>query len=582
MLIDYAPEPLDSRYYFHGRIDTGGDDLRYSFARMTSWVDDLPHWCDQDEPALKALQAAFWVRILHAEINRLDSARQLPNWLPIVRKGCGEIPYWRFNVSLSEPADWFNLLIAEMREADSYDDKYGRGNVAAVWRSLPEPRWAGPQGYRLAFKVDRLAIPYADEQYRYELSDEAFRAVYCVRDYGVEKDDIRKLAKRPRVITPDDVHAARIVIAGAQTPLLWKFAKKKRLRICTSDWDIVKLIICDHMTVRDVALKVGLEKSGSTVSQIFNDAISAIVERVGSFCTDLSVPRKDWSRPRLLEQNAPFMRYTQSAWYAGRTAPRIINKNALWPAYTPPLRDSQIPEKGRLVAEYFEGGGKITQCRPGRAFYYKGILGSGHHTIYVGDEPVELSGSHNRIDFYVDDKPVARVITVPAMPCGVWTGNIPTAAQVIGRSWPSKPEGKPHKIKSHPFVNFYVYVRGERLYVRDCGRNYPRNGVSHPLEKLVILDWYDPLREQELKRRLKLGQASSVRWGLTDQQYELIKAQAADRLASQRKQPATPGDIINDDDDESTDKSDVMDVAERFEQEEAKTERGFLAEDPPY
>ena len=492
---------------------------------------------------------------------------EIPDWLSI------SIPNWTegcsiddpLNISITEPADWLNLYTSDLKEAD----KFGEGNAVAAGRGCD----AAAHAWR--------SLP-AQKRYRYELSDAAFRAVYCVREYGTEKDDIRNLAKRPRVITPDDIHASRIVIHSALRAELWKLAKKKRLRNYTADWTIIKLIIRDHMTMRDVAIKVGLEKTGSTVTQIFNDAVAAIVESIGTFSTDLSVPRKEWSRPRLREQNAPFVKYTQSAWYADRPAPRIINKGfSLWPKARR-LTPGQIDEKDRLIAKFLSDGGEPTQCRPGRAFYYKGILGSGRHAIYVSDVPVELSGSNNRIDFYIDDAPVARVITVPAMPRGIWTGNIPTAAQVIGHSWTSKQEGKPHKIKSRPFTDFYVWESKQsgRLYVRDCGRNYPRNGVTHPLEKLVVFNWYFPLREREARRRMKQGRPSSVSWGLTDQQYELIKSQAADRLASKKGQPAGPASTVDDDDAEPADG--VMDVAKWFEQEEAKAERGFLAEDPPF
>ena len=82
----HAPATSDSRYYFLGRVDTGGDDLHYSVARMASRAADLPRWCNQKEPAIKALQAAFWIKILYDEITRLDNVRELPNWLQVVRK----------------------------------------------------------------------------------------------------------------------------------------------------------------------------------------------------------------------------------------------------------------------------------------------------------------------------------------------------------------------------------------------------------------------------------------------------------------------------------------------------------------
>ena len=203
---------------------------------------------------------------------RLESApfrfrRDSPDWLSI------SIPNWTegcsiddpLNISITEPADWLNLYTSDLKEAD----KFGEGNAVAAGRGCD----AAAHAWR--------SLP-AQKRYRYELSDAAFRAVYCVREYGTEKDDIRNLAKRPRVITPDDIHASRIVIHSALRAELWKLAKKKRLRNYTADWTI-KLIIRDHMTMRDVAIKVGLEKTGSTVTQIFNDAVAAIVESIGTF-----------------------------------------------------------------------------------------------------------------------------------------------------------------------------------------------------------------------------------------------------------------------------------------------------------
>ena len=177
-------------------------------------------------------------------------------------------------------------------------------------RSLSAPRWAGPPRERVAYALGDLNIPRLDERYRYELTDDAFRALYQFRDCQ-------------HVLTEDAVHAARLVTSHANMVLLNKLATKPRQRSAVVDWSIVQQILA-HVPLRDAAVALGLDKSGSNLSRRFNNAIAAIAESVGNFRLDMALPEPVQVAPRLKPQIEYPVCYTWvEGWNEKRPVPGV-------------------------------------------------------------------------------------------------------------------------------------------------------------------------------------------------------------------------------------------------------------------
>jgi hypothetical protein len=566
---------LDNEWYEY--VVPAKTDVSDAYARMFSWSDDLPEWCDQQQPIAVALQAALWIRILLDEIIAQNEARR--------------------------PLDWYNLLLSDFKSADKAGTAptpkrnsnmteaafhaatrtEGRRIPAKDWalknflKMVPEPGLIGPKHNKLAYRLDWLGRPCLDERYRYELGDAAFRAVYARRS--------------PRIISPADVDAARVVIHHALGALTGRLANKERLRSYRADWTIIKLILAEHLPHRVVAARLDMDRSGSGVSGRFTAAMADIAKSVGQFDLDIPAPRLPWSRPSLTPQNEGGVCYTHYEGYGGKRRPApVVLRDATrrWPLPSPthiaetvratdwlsvvssPPRCLSPPaiqeaEKDRLVTDWLRGA-VTTQHRPGRALHYAG-------------EIYRIIG--RRTYFVVDDACTAIVTTIPAEP-RPWYGRVPALSLLSylrgEQSWKSKPH-KRIPAKLVPVNCYYFAPRGSKeLAPRDCGNAYPCwLQPDRPFE--VIFSWYDAWRELFINPRLRPAdwyaaavkrysarrRKPRVRYGLTDYQYELIKYQAAERLA--RGDRARARAAVD------HDEPDIIDAVEEIERDAQQRER---------
>jgi hypothetical protein len=205
---------------------------RDAFARMYSWVDDLPGWCDRTEPVATALQAAEWVRIIY-----------------------GELEHWR--------AAEQNHLEAAFEAAD----KAASGAPKLI----------------LAQLSGKLKL------YHHPISERAKSALSEIND-----------VERPRYLSPDDIQASKLLVDWWNKALLIRLARRPRLRSFVSDWSLLKYALLERMSMRAVAERVGLDRSGSGVASRIAEAIAAVAETAGEFPLDFPAPRLEWSKPRLL------------------------------------------------------------------------------------------------------------------------------------------------------------------------------------------------------------------------------------------------------------------------------------------
>jgi hypothetical protein len=191
-------------------VRTTADWNNFAFTRMAELADAIPGWCDAKQPVARILQAAFWVRLLHNEINRRD---ETPDWII--------------------------------------------GNAAR----------------------------------------DAIRAAY---------PEQRGVFRRPRVLTPDDIHAARLVLHHALTILIGDMARRERWRSYVADWHIIEMVLAQHLTTRDIAQIVGL--AHSVVARRYRAAIAAISQAAPSLksqktksCIRVERPRRKHCADVLME-----------------------------------------------------------------------------------------------------------------------------------------------------------------------------------------------------------------------------------------------------------------------------------------
>jgi hypothetical protein len=111
---------------------------------------------------------------------------------------------------------------------------------------------------------------------------------------------VERLQPLRRSIRRDDQDAARFVIHHAQRVLVGAIASKPRWRAATpasnylADWSIIKAVLDDGLSIRDVAEQLGLHHAG--IAKRFSEAIAAITDSLGQV---------QWSLNR---QNGKFVR----------------------------------------------------------------------------------------------------------------------------------------------------------------------------------------------------------------------------------------------------------------------------------
>ena len=292
-----------------------GMDVATAFALMQSFANSAPAWCNAKKPIAKALQAAVLIRTLTAEMTRLDKSRQSFDWFNLAIADCKSADMACHGATPPRGSDMTPKAYAAATSGARKRIPGTNRSAAHFLRSLPDPRWVGPPRERLAFGLGDLNIPQLDERYRFELTDDAFRAVYQLDGC---------------VVVEDEVHAARLVVSHANVVLLKALANKARWRSPVVDWSVIKLILA-HVPLRDAAAALGLDKSGSNLSRRFDNAIAAIAESVGDFSLDMASPDLEPVPPRL----KPQIEYpTWYNWYEGWNEKRpvpVVRDFQIWP-----------------------------------------------------------------------------------------------------------------------------------------------------------------------------------------------------------------------------------------------------------
>jgi hypothetical protein len=204
-----------------------------AFARMYSWRNDIPDWCDREEPVCAALQAAVWIGTLYNQYASpdMDKARA--------------------------KLDWANLLVSELGDRSRTWFKY----------SLPPPE---------------ADFSYAEVRYRYcELPDRAFKLLAHYRKH--------LSGEPPRLILLEDIGAARDVINYWSWILRCIDFNRPRRRNWISARDITRCVVVEHLTLQETASKLGLQHH-SSVNARLKEVIDIVAASVGDFRRDLPVP----------------------------------------------------------------------------------------------------------------------------------------------------------------------------------------------------------------------------------------------------------------------------------------------------
>jgi hypothetical protein len=108
-----------------------------------------------------------------------------------------------------------------------------------------------------------------------------------LRDIHPDRELLKRfLPPKWRRLTKDDITAARIVIANSNSILYRDLKKKRRWHydddgLHQPDWIIIRLMLRDRLTAREIAARLGLDDTGSGVIKRFKAAIAQISDIVG-------------------------------------------------------------------------------------------------------------------------------------------------------------------------------------------------------------------------------------------------------------------------------------------------------------
>ena len=223
----------------HPVTDIKNRDLRYdAFWRMAGRKRYLPGLKDYDHPIADALQVSFWILQLDAETSiRAETAEEKR------RRKCEEF----------------------------------------LWteKSLSSPKRGAPDGIMVTSDVGRELL----------------------RDLHPDRELLQRfLPPKWRRITKDDVTAARIVIANVSSILY--LAQKDRQRwhyddggIAKTDETIIRMLLRDRLSVREIAAKLRLDRSGSSVTARFRAALATISDVVDP--QKILIPAKPGVQPSI-------------------------------------------------------------------------------------------------------------------------------------------------------------------------------------------------------------------------------------------------------------------------------------------
>jgi hypothetical protein len=184
-----------------------------------------------------------------------------------------------------QAAEWIRIVYAELEE----------------WRTGADAHEAHATENH---KFDRVAAELSGElePHHHRISARAKSALFAIRDHNAPPTRKKLVALQPRYLDPKDIWAALAVIDWWNRALLVRLGRRQRLRSYVTDWTLIKMALLKHMAVRDVAVRVGLDASGSGVAQRIAEATADVAASVGDFALDFPAPRLQWSRPRLTPQ----------------------------------------------------------------------------------------------------------------------------------------------------------------------------------------------------------------------------------------------------------------------------------------
>jgi hypothetical protein len=195
------------------------------------------------------------------------------------------------------------------------------------------------------------------------------------------EDTKRRFRYRPRLIIGyDDIDAARLVVTRAVTVLTLADIRKERWRATIgddflNDWTIIKRVLVQHQSIRDLARELGLDHSG--LSGRFRDAIKAIAKALGPV---------EWPISLSPHQN-PYSRCVFN-----RTRPRPQWHHKLHVHVDRPgfqkKGEQALAAELELAARFVANGGSVQKLPPGLAVdYFKGDDNiSGQHCVCYGPD----------------------------------------------------------------------------------------------------------------------------------------------------------------------------------------------------
>jgi len=180
---------------------------------------------------------------------------------------------------------------------------------------------------------------------------------------ALQAADLIRHAKQQHRIDPDDIHAARLVIDYWNRVLLVRLSRRQRLRAYFSDWTLAKYVLLEHQTVREVATRLGLDPSGSTVARRLAAAVASVAASVGPF-------EKNSRRPGLKSQTQDFVAYTVGVGHR-EIEPRlpshlIFGALKAWTAELPAIKRAMAaahPDHGGTSAGFIEAHRKYQTAK---------------------------------------------------------------------------------------------------------------------------------------------------------------------------------------------------------------------------
>jgi hypothetical protein len=257
-----------------------------------------------------------------------------------------------------------------------------------------------------------------------QIAKEDERAAMALRlvDDDYFEDDERRLRYLPRrLITQDDIDAARLTVARAVTVLALAVIRKKRWRApigedaFLTDWTIIKRVLAesapshfdswgqpnqwDHPSFRDLAREYGLDKSGNGIGRRFRAAIKAIAKVLGPV---------EWPQS-LSPHHLPHYRAgVRPAWHH-----KIHVHQDTQAGWYPPdfqSREQVLATELELVARFVANGGTVQKLPPGLAVDFD------EHDGHIAGKLCAAYGAEGELLWVVSSRPQPAWDNVPGGP----------------------------------------------------------------------------------------------------------------------------------------------------------------------